>query len=173
MICQNCEDREAEVHLTQIVDDEMTTLHLCSSCAAEQGVDVHDQPASSDASAGPLADFLAQSGKGAEEASLPARPEGCSYCGTTLSDFRRTGRLGCPQCWSHFEEQLRPLLRRIHGATEHVGKLYVGSDSESDERFTRISNLRRRLDRAVESENFEKAAELRDRIEQVEGEAAE
>lgn len=172
MICEHCEDRDAEVHLTEIVDDEMTTRHLCSECAAEQGVTVHGTPEEAKESAGPLADFLAQSGKGAEDASLPTKAEGCSYCGTTLADFRRTGRLGCPQCWAHFQDQLRPLLRRIHGSTEHVGKLYVGSESEADERFTRLSDLRRRLERAVESENFEKAAELRDRIERMEAEAA-
>ncbi len=169
MVCQNCEDREAEVHLTQIVDDEMTTVHLCSQCAAEQGIHSHSEEGPS---SGPLADFLAQSGKGVGESSVPARPDGCSYCGTTLADFRRTGRLGCPQCWSHFEDQLRPLMRRIHGSTEHVGKLYVGSESESDERFTRISTLKLRLERAIESENFEKAAELRDRIEDLEAEGA-
>lgn len=101
---------------------------------------------------------------------LPAPSEPCPYCGTTIEDFRKTGRLGCPQCYPHYEAQLRPLLRRLHGSTQHVGKLYVGSDSEEEDRHTRLSALRRKLDRAVETEDFEKAAELRDRIEEMEGE---
>lgn len=176
MTCENCGEREAEIHLTQIVDDEMTTVHLCSRCAEEQGYAESSEPAAEGGASVqgenvPLTDFLAQMGKGGgEESMLPAPSEPCPYCGTTIEDFRKTGRLGCPQCYPHYEAQLRPLLRRLHGSTQHVGKLYVGSDSEEEDRHTRLSALRRKLDRAVETEDFEKAAELRDRIEEMEGE---
>lgn len=176
MNCEHCQDREAQIHLTRIVEDEMTTLHLCSQCAAEQGyTEGKGAPAGLEGEGEnvPLTDFLAEMGKGGEEAMLPAPSESCPYCGTGMSDFRETGRLGCPQCYPHFETQLQALLRRIHGSTQHVGKLYVGSDSSSEDRISRLSTLKRKLERAIETEDFETAAEIRDRIQAMETEAVE
>ena len=163
MRCDNCGENEAEVHLTQIESGELNTLHLCETCADEKGV-----PGDSTVGDAPLADFLAEAGKGSEEAMLPAVSESCPYCGTTPDDFRRTGRLGCSQCWAHFEEQLEALLRRIHGSTQHVGKLYLGDGADEEDRRTRLDQLRRRLERAVEVEDFEAAADLRDQIHELE-----
>ena len=164
MRCENCGEREAEIHLTQIVDDEMTTVHLCPSCAADQGVGT---PLPSESA--PLTDFLAQITEGADdEASLAGARESCPYCGTSPSDFRKTGRLGCSQCYPHFESQLKGLLRRVHGAVEHVGKVYVSPDEGADDVEVRLSTLKRRLERAVEIEDFETAARLRDEIHELE-----
>lgn len=164
MRCESCREREAEIHLTQIVDDEMTTVHLCPSCAAEKGVG-----GALPAGKPPLADFLAQITKGGEEeASLPGARESCPYCGTSPADFRKTGRLGCSECYVHFGPQLRGLLRRVHGAVQHVGKVYVSQDGETDDVSVRLSSLRRRLERAVEIEDFETAARLRDQIQELE-----
>lgn len=163
MRCESCEEREAEVHLTQIEQGELNTLHLCQTCAEEQGVS-----ASTGVGGAPLTDFLAEMGKGGSSPMLPAVSEACSYCGTSPEDFRRTGRLGCAHCWPHFEEQLRALLRRIHGSTQHVGKLYLGDASELEDRRSHLTHLRRQLQRAVETEDFETAADLRDRIHELE-----
>jgi protein arginine kinase activator len=162
MLCDSCQNNEAEVHLTQIVDNEMTTVHLCPACAAEKGLD---------SAAGtnlPLTDFLAQMGKAAiaEEEATAAGP--CSYCQTTVDDFRRTGRLGCPHCYSIYESQLRAILRRIHGSTYHLGKVYVRPASEEADRTARLAGLRRKLQRAVEAEDFERAAVIRDEIHELE-----
>lgn len=162
MLCEDCQEREAELQLTAIIDGEMRTLDLCSACASARGL------TTSAATTAPLADFLAQ--LGTEE--TPAGEGGedpCPYCGTTETDFRRTGRLGCPQCYAHFEPQLRGLLRRLHGSPQHVGKLYMSAGSEAGDRIARLSAMRRRLQRAVETEDFELAAELRDRIHEMEG----
>ncbi|UCF19509.1 MAG: UvrB/UvrC motif-containing protein [Gemmatimonadota bacterium] len=162
MLCDNCGKNEAEVHLTQIVDNEMTTVHLCPSCAAEKGLD---------AGGGknlPLTDFLAQMGQAAIADEEATGVEPCSYCHTTVDDFRRTGRLGCPHCYSVFESQLRAILRRIHGSTYHLGKVYVPPASEAAERSARLSGLRRKLQRAVEAEDFERAAVIRDQIRELE-----
>lgn len=163
MRCENCQEREAEIHLTQIEDNEMSTVHLCPVCAAEKGVG-----ASMPAEEGPLKDFLAQVAEGGEEAALPGAAEECPYCGTSPSDFRKTGRLGCSQCYPHFASQLRGLLRRVHGATQHVGKVYVSPEAGMDDVDTRLATLRRRLERAVEIEDFEAAARLRDEIHELE-----
>jgi protein arginine kinase activator len=168
MQCDHCGEREAEVQLTEIQDGDMKTLHLCNLCAAERGL-------SNQAAAGtaPLADFLAQIGKSVDEPSAGAPTEPCPYCGTTGSDFRRTGRLGCPQCYPHFERQLRGLLRRIHGSTQHVGKICLSDGLEEENQVTRLADLKRRLQRAVDSEDFESAADLRDEIRALEVEYVE
>ncbi len=160
MECQECGLRDAKVQVTTIVDGEMKTLHLCGECAADRGVPAEDPPA-------PLADFLAQLGP--PEPGSEGQTEPCPYCGLTEGDFRLTGRLGCSQCYGHFEPQLRGLLRRLHGAPQHVGKLYMSAGSEAGDRVALLSAMRRRLKRAIEAEDFELAAELRDRIHESEG----
>lgn len=158
MRCEYCGERDAEIHLTEIVKDEMATIHLCSSCAAEKGV------SSSTPAEPPIADFLAHLGEGSQEVALSGAEEACAYCGTTAQDFRKTGRLGCSQCYAHFAPQLRGLLRRVHGASQHMGKVYLGAAGDLDDRDLRLTTLRRRLERAVEIEDFEAAANLRDQI---------
>ena len=163
MRCDQCGEREAEIHLTQIVDSELTTVHLCPRCASEKGV-----PTQASLSSAPLTDFLAQMGKAGGESAPQADAEACPYCGTTMADFRNTGRLGCSHCWAHFESKLRSLLRRIHGSSQHVGKLYLSEIEEEVGPDARIGTLRRRLERAIELEDFEAAAALRDRIRELE-----
>lgn len=160
MKCDNCGSEDPVVHLTQIVDDDMSTYHLCEKCAAAKGLETSGVQSSF-----PLTDFLSEMGEQAEKESGEGRESGaCDFCGLTFEDFRETGRLGCPHCWSTFEPQLRNLLRRIHGGTNHVGKVYLPPDPSVSERKKRLEGLRRKLDRAVETENFERAAELRDQI---------
>ena len=162
MQCDHCGDNEAIVHWTQIVNNEMTTLHLCESCAAEKGL----EPGVSAANF-PLTDFLAQMGKGGGVE--PASGIGpCAYCGMQLDDFKKSGRLGCPHCYVTFDTHLRTLLRRLHGGTQHLGKVYLPPDPSESARVERLAGLRRKLDRAVESEDFEQAAQLRDQIRTLE-----
>ncbi len=163
MVCDHCSEHEAEIHLTQIVNNEMTTRHLCTRCAAELGVQAGTPPASL-----PLTDFLAQMGKGVIAESEGSAVGPCRFCGTSVEDFKRTGRLGCPDCYSVYEPQLRGLLRRIHGSTQHVGKIYLPPATEDADRTARLAGLRRKLQRAVESEDFERAAEIRDQIRELE-----
>lgn len=183
MICDNCGAEESVIHLTQIVDNEMRTLHLCESCAEEKGVEGSSVPENF-----PLADFLAQLGPEFEEegstpsGSEPSEQHGstggsdraeCPYCHLTLREFRKTGRMGCPECWAAFEGHMRGLLRRVHGGHQHVGKVYLSPDPSSSELKRRLSTLRRKLQRAIELEDFERAAELRDEIQELEHSGAE
>ncbi len=160
MHCDNCHEREAAIHLTQIVDNKVTTVHLCEPCAAEKGVNTGASVAKF-----PLSDFLASLGKGAP-AALPAgaEPRACTFCGATLQDFRETGRLGCPHCYETFEPHLRDLLRRLHGSSQHVGEVYLPPTGAQTDSQRVLTDLREQLRRAVDAENFELAAELRDRI---------
>jgi protein arginine kinase activator len=163
MSCDQCREREAVIHLTQIVNEQVTTLHLCEKCAAEKGV---ESPGS--AVKTPLGTFLAAMGKGAEQQSPAARTgETCARCGATFQDFRESGRLGCPDCYRAFETPLRDLLRRLHGSTHHIGERYA--EREPTVAATeQTADLREQLRLAVETENFELAAELRDRLRVVE-----
>lgn len=162
MTCDNCGSADAVIHLTQIVDNEMTVCHLCEKCAAAKGLETEEESTTF-----PLTDFLAQMGTEEEPLSSPGASV-CSFCGLTFSDFRETGRLGCPHCWSSFDQHLRGVLRRIHGGTQHVGKVYLPPDPSTTELQRRLEGLRRRLERAVQAEDFERAAELRDRIRDLE-----
>jgi protein arginine kinase activator len=163
MLCDNCGNNEAEVKLTQIVDNEMITLHLCPACAAEKGVEAGGGQSP------PLTGFLAvQMGQTALTDDESAIVGPCTYCHTTVDDFRRTGRLGCPHCYSVYETQLRAILRRIHGSTHHLGKVYVPPASAAADKNARLAGLRRKLQRAVEAEDFERAAVIRDQIRELE-----
>ena len=160
MQCDECKDRPAAIHLTQIVNDSVTTVHLCEQCAADKGVQTATAVAKF-----PLSDFLASMGKGVSS-QLPIGDDttACGDCRGTLVDFRESGRLGCPGCYRTFSRHLRDLLRRLHGASQHVGKQYVAMVSDGDAGVPSVGELRDQLRRAVESENFELAADLRDRI---------
>ncbi|HET7038484.1 MAG TPA: UvrB/UvrC motif-containing protein [Gemmatimonadales bacterium] len=166
--CEQCGERPAAIHLKTVADNEVREQHLCEVCAAELGVQTEASVAKF-----PLGDFLASMGKGAS-AQLPAGRETgrCDACGATLQDFRDTGRLGCPQCYVTFEATLRTLLRRIHGASRHVGPAYRPPEGQPVPAGTapepRLDELRAQLRRAVADENFELAARLRDRIRELE-----
>ncbi|MGD8319940.1 MAG: UvrB/UvrC motif-containing protein [Gemmatimonadota bacterium] len=163
MVCDNCGDDEAVVHLTQIVNNEMSTFHLCEKCAAEKGLETQPGPAHV-----PLTDFLAQMGEGSKSGESVESGARCSFCGLTFGDFRETGRLGCPHCYATFEAPLRGLLRRIHGGTQHMGKVYLPPDPSATEMEKRLEGLRRKLERAVDAEDFERAARIRDEIRSME-----
>jgi protein arginine kinase activator len=162
MKCEHCGNDEATIQWTTVVNNEMKVSHLCEACAVDKGVDVGTASASA-----PLTDFLAQIGKSMGEEAVAAGR--CPSCGMTASQLKQAGRLGCATCYTHFDQHLRGLLRRLHGGTQHVGKKAAAPDAEAVDRATRMQSLRRSLQRAVESEDFEHAAALRDQIKRLEG----
>lgn len=164
--CEACHQREAAVHLTVIEGGEVRTLHLCSRCAAERGVATE-----AEVLATPLGAFLAAMGSGgAMLAAAAATAQHCPACDATLADFQASGRLGCPTCWETFDRPLRDLLRRLHGATRHIGEASFPADTEAapvslaDQRM----RLRAALQAAVAAERFEEAAVMRDRLRDLE-----
>ena len=157
MLCDNCKERDAVVHLTRIVENAVTQLHLCEKCAAAKGVETTLAMPQH-----PLGDILQavqqQASATAEDATS------CAFCGATARDFRATGRLGCPHCYDAMERSLRELLRRLHGSSKHVGAPYEVPVAHILEKPDSLHDLRDRLRRAVETEQFELAADLRDRL---------
>ncbi|MBM4193226.1 MAG: hypothetical protein FJ202_02450 [Gemmatimonadetes bacterium] len=161
MICSQCQERDAVVHLTQIVDNSVTQVHLCEKCAAERGIETNVALPKH-----PLGDFLQAVQQQATQ--MPGDAARCSYCGTSLRDFRTSGRLGCARCYGAFEQSLKDLLRRVHGNAVHVGRSYAGADEPALERDATLAALKLQLDSAVRGEEFELAASLRDQIRALE-----
>lgn len=150
-------DHPAVVHWTQVVNNESSTQYLCKACAAAKGIST-DPPAELDVS-----DFLAQLEP--TESPPPSEPSvACGFCELTFADFRNTGRLGCSHCFTTFDANMRRLLERIHGSSRHVGKVYLPPDPAAADIDRRLDGLRRSLRRAIEAEDFERAALLRDEI---------
>jgi protein arginine kinase activator len=157
MLCDSCKERDAVVHLTTIENNAVNQLHLCERCAAERGVETTVA-----APKHPLGEFLQAVHQ--QIASGTAEGLRCSFCNTTMADFRTSGRWGCARCYSNFENPIRELLRRVHGNHRHAGRAYRPPMSETLERAAVIGELKERLRRAIEGEQFELAADLRDRI---------
>ncbi len=160
MICELCKQAQATVHLTEIVNEQMTELHLCESCANQKGTQVESHFGLSDLLSG-LADFSKT--QEPEEVTTKA----CPNCGMTYDDFRKVGRLGCADCYPAFKRSLASLLKRIHGSPIHLGKSPARLVKPSKAK-TELAALRRKLEKAIEQEEFEEAARLRDQIRQAE-----
>ena len=159
MLCCICKEKEATVHLTQIAGDKMQKLDLCEECAKNKGVN--------DPTGFSLADLLLGLGASQEiEQSAGGAELKCPRCGFTQSDFKKAGRLGCAECYTTFAEALEGLLKTMHKGTRHVGKVPEALRQTRD-LSERLSTLERNLSKAVDAEDFERAAQLRDEIKQM------
>jgi protein arginine kinase activator len=168
MVCQLCGKNPATVHLKQIHDNQVSEIDVCDRCAEEKGLEPTTHKQKFD-----IADLLA--GMADSMTSSDEERVGrvqCPRCGLLYSGFKETGRLGCAECYSAFQFQLRPLLRRIHGDTRHRGKVPV-RDGEGAARSRQLQRLHDELQRAVERELFEHAAAIRDEIKKLEIERVE
>jgi protein arginine kinase activator len=163
MKCERCKKNEAVIHFTQTVDGEIVSYNLCRECAEKQGLkglqyDTEQQPAFSPEEKNQVLSELAGHDSKLEEESR------CPFCGSTLEDIKKTGRLGCGRCYFVFEKQVDMLLRRIQGSSFHVGKRTGKPVSPAYSNQLKVRDLKKRLSEAVKVENFEEAARLRDEI---------
>jgi protein arginine kinase activator len=165
MLCDICGKNPATVHLTEIIDDQMNELHLCEDCARTKSSTMEQQFGLSDLLAG-MVDFE-QPNK--DEGSAAVK---CPNCNLTYADFKKIGRLGCGQCYNVFRKYLAPLLKRIHGSSQHVGRSPLKAETISGAGVTKrkmdLQELKDRLAKAIEKEAFEEAARLRDQIREME-----
>ena len=160
MVCDSCGERDWKVTLTKVVNDAVIQVHLCNECAAEQGVETTVAAPTT-----PLTSLLQTVQQ--QLATGQSDHERCSFCQATYKDFRASGRLGCARCYSQFESQLRDLLQRVHGATRHSGRQYGPPAPDQLQRASTVIELREQLRRAIELEQFEQAARLRDQLKEV------
>jgi len=167
MKCQICGQADAIVHIKEVRDEQVNELHLCEKCAREKGFhSMLDQGKASLAN-----QFIWMAENLYPDAAAKVGQVQCASCGLTYSEFVQSGRLGCPDCYVHFGPQLKQILRRVHGSVRHVGRA-PGKDGELFERRQRVQKLHEDLERAVEREEYERAAAIRDAIRQLEESAA-
>jgi protein arginine kinase activator len=157
MLCCACKEKPATVHLTQIVGDKMQKLDLCEECAKTKGVNDPTSFSLADA------DVLFGLGASQEIEQATGMETKCPRCGFTQADFKKSGRLGCPECYQTFADGLEGLLKTMHKGTRHAGKVPEALRA-SREQADRMKSLQKRLARAIDDENFELAASLRDEI---------
>ena len=163
MLCTICKEKPATVHLTQIVGDKMQKLDLCEDCAKTKGIN--------DPTSFGLADLDLVLGLGASQ-QLEQAAGGvelkCPRCGFTQADFKKSGRLGCPECYVTFAEGLRGLLKTMHKGTRHTGKAPEALRA-TRENAGLLKTLQTKLAKAIKDENYEQAAQVRDEIKQLSG----
>ncbi|MBU1042832.1 MAG: UvrB/UvrC motif-containing protein [Candidatus Omnitrophica bacterium] len=162
MKCQLC-GKAATVHLTEIINEKMSELHLCEDCAKDKGIAGLGQPFGLQDLLAGLVDF---------GSTVPADKKTalqCSNCKMSYDDFRKSGRLGCSQCYEVFKESLSPLLKKVHGSLQHIGK-GPSIDGDGFDAKKQLQELHLKLQNAIHDEAFEEAARLRDEIKKLEKE---
>jgi len=162
MLCSVCKEKEATLYFSNIADGKKHDVNLCEACAKAKGI---NPDASVTETIGfSLADQLFGLGASQEiEESSGGVVLKCPRCGYSQEDFKKSGRLGCPDCYKVFAEGLEGLLKTMHKGTRHVGKVPEALRQNRD-LSDRLKTLQKRLTKAVEGEDFEQAAKLRDEI---------
>jgi len=161
MMCEECGVRPAKFHLTTIAGDQKQERRLCPVCMAKYqkqlpGIDFTNL-------AGLLSSFLEGVGKSSEQVDPETEALSCPGCGMTYTTFRKGGKLGCAECYKAFKKPIEALLLRVHGNTQHAGKIPGGLKSDVSIRLN-IDRLKQQLVRAIAEEAYEDAAQLRDQI---------
>lgn len=167
MKCQKCGANNANTHVKTVINGEFKEYDLCSECAKKMGYTNIFGDMESE-----FSNFLGSFFGNV----LPARTQAtrCEFCGSTYSDIAKSGHVGCANCYDVFADELFPSIRRIHGNTTHCGKnsslaqKAKGKKPTEETKEDKIKNLKAELDKAVSEQNFELAAELRDKIKEME-----
>ena len=152
MLCQDCQTNEATIPFIQIVEGKKTVHHLCASCAEKRSGGGGSVTVT-------LSGLLSEDEDG-EDAGVPDLT--CAFCGLTYAEFKKAGRFGCDGCYVAFGSEMDEVLKRIHGTNRHAGG--VAAPGMTEGVAEDLEGLRKALQTAVASENFEEAARLRDRI---------
>lgn len=163
MLCQNCSKREAVTHIKRIVNGEATETHLCQECAHSLGYDgLFDNFSLS------IPNFFSSFFGDSPFALSSAKTQRCEKCGSSFDDIIKTGMVGCANCYETFYDKLLPSIQRIHGRSKHAGKTPpVTTEAKEVKQKTKeeiIAEKQAEMQKAIESQNFEQAAVLRDEI---------
>lgn len=159
MICQKCNEREATVHLTKIINNKKQEIHLCEICAKKNDDINFETPFTINNFLTGLLDSIHSSPIKVDYIQTTT----CSKCGMNYGRFKQLGRLGCSECYKTFNEKLLPLIKRIHGSESHTGKIPKKAGNRI--RIKReILSTKKKMGEAIKREEFEEAAQLRDKI---------
>lgn len=157
MMCEECGQNPATVILALNVNGESTQKHLCAACM---------EKLKDSFSKGDIQSFLSSILSDIATVDAPEKDIYCSRCKLSYKEFKKTGRLGCAQCYQDFRDELKPMLLKIHGRSQHAGRMPRVSPEEQEQQQV-LADLRKRMEEAVAQENFEEAALLRDQIKQL------
>jgi protein arginine kinase activator len=159
MICECCHEAEATIHLTQVIDGEVKKLNLCQECAQKNGIDLNSPISITDV----LLGLGSQTGAKKGPSMVSELDLSCSRCQMTRAEFKSNARLGCPECYNSFMGELNALMQAMHHSRQHVGKIPARQGVEA--RITaRIASLQKDIETAIAKEEYEVAANLRDKI---------
>ena len=160
MLCQFCKTRTATIHFTNVDGGNVQKIHICRQCAEEHGFEElkNSNFEKHDLIAG-LVDAAPTGTPGRKSAGR------CPNCGRTYAAFSKSASLGCSKCYECFDADIVKVLKRIHGNARHLGKVPRRFCTDGATTRRKITELRNALRAAVEAENYERAAELRDEIE--------
>lgn len=171
MLCQKCNQNEATVHFRQNINGEVSEIHLCQQCASELGYDSVFNELDEFSPFGALNMGVQKFLGSLFSQELPSlkvpSTRKCSFCGTTLEDFAQTAMAGCAHCYDEFLNDMMPYIQRIHGKTKHVGKIPATAGKQLKLQ-RELTSLKKQLNDAVNAQEYEKAAELRDKIKEIE-----
>ena len=159
MLCQSCEKKQATTHIKTILNGELKEYNLCSECAQKLGYGSFFGGFGFD-----LDKLFGSFMDGMGSTKIKKR---CQCCGSSFEDIAKSGKVGCAECYDTFYEELLPSIQRIHGRTSHTGKLAHSAGTEVKLR-NEIARYRSELEQAIKAQEFEKAAELRDKIIELE-----
>ncbi len=167
MLCERCNKNEATVHIVKVINGLKEEHNLCESCAKEQeGVGLGSEinmvsPFSFQNLLSGLVDYFNQSSQDVKSTEIT-----CKNCGMTYSQFKQKGLLGCSECYQNFNQTVMPVIKRVQGNTEHVGKVpgKVGKDLIEKRK---VLKLKEELQKAILAEEYEEAARIRDEIKSI------
>ena len=164
MLCDRCHKNKATTTVKQMINGETSVMYLCPSCANLLNSTAFFGPSllnTKDFFSG-MIDFSAS------QQNISAEQKRCSKCGSALQEIVATGHLGCSDCVDTFRSELIPIIRKIHGNAVHTGKI-PQTASEDIKKKHLIDTLKQKLDQAIQAENFEVAAKIRDELHQLQG----
>jgi len=165
MLCNECKEKPATVHLIQVFNGQKTESHLCEECASQKGGLLLDQ--TNKFSIPNLLGGMFGSIYNVQGMPTLTRSSQCPNCGMSFTDIKQAGKLGCSECYKVYEQELEASLRRIHGNSQHLGKIPVRG-GEKVRIKKQIEELKNRLQEAVRQEEYEKAAQIRDTLKEME-----
>lgn len=174
MLCQKCKKNNATIHYRENINGKVTEYSLCADCAAElerDGVIKFENPFSDFMRDGifDFASVLPSFFTSLNHALGSGETKRCPVCGSTFSDIARTGHIGCPQCYETFADELAATVNQLHGTSKPQGRI-PKRFGEKQNREAEINALKEEQKKAIEAQEFEKAAELRDKIKALEAE---
>lgn len=167
MQCQKCKQHSATIHLTEIHSGQRHEMHLCPSCAEQEGFAIKNQVPLNELLSTLLAAQSPSDDNQFEIGSDGHEQLSCDLCGITFDQFRQQALLGCAGDYEAFKKPLKVILDKAHnGATVHMGKVPSGAPQDTQIQV-KLADMQKQLDLAVKNENYELAAQLRDQIERM------